>query len=230
MRTAIEHSYRLLSEEQRTLFRRLGVFAGGFALPELEGVSLDSPEGGTRGGSPQGVFAEPARILSTLRALIGKSLVHAETLPSGEQRFLLLETIREFALEQLRGSKARKRCCAQRHYAAYLHLFRTGDSHMRGPEAATWFARLEPEQDNLRAALQWTLDEARYADAAWLIVAVEWFWYLRGHWYERGRWLAQLLPHRQTLDADLRLATLDLRLRCACDGTSSSRLNAIQVR
>ena len=207
LRTAIEHSYRLLSEEQRTLFRRLGVFAGGFALPELAGVSLDSPEDGTRDASPQGTFGEPARILSTLHALIGKSLVHAETLPSGEQRFLLLETIREFALEQLRahGEEALLR---QRHYAAYLQLFRTGDSHLRGPEAATWFARLEPEQDNLRAALQWALDEARYADAAWLLIACSWFWHQRGRWQEFGRWLAQLLPHRHELPVDLHLHML----------------------
>ena len=51
----------------------------------------------------------------------------------------------------------------QRHYAAYLQLFRTGDGHLRRPDAAVWLARLEAEQDNLRAALQWTLDEACYA-------------------------------------------------------------------
>ena len=208
LRTAIEHSYRLLTDEQRTLFRRLGVFAGGFALPELEAVSLDSPEGDTRRGSSHGVFAEPARILATLHALIGKSLIRAETQPSGEQRFLLLETIREYALEQLRA-EGEEALLRSRHYAAYLHLFRSGDSHIRGPDAAIWLARLEPEQDNLRAALQWTFDEARYADAAWLIVAVEWFWQLRGHWYERGEWLALLIPYRQVLDVDLRLALLN---------------------
>ena len=118
-------------------------------------------------------------VQATLHALIGKSLVRAETLPSGEQRFLLLETIREFALEQLRahGEEARIR---QRHYAAYLQLFRTGDSYLRRAEAATWLARLEPEQDNLRAALQWAFDEARYEDAAWLLMAVGWFWHMRG--------------------------------------------------
>ena len=90
---------------------------------------------------------------------MAKAWCAPKRLPSGEQRFLLLETIREFALEQLRahGEEALLR---QRHYAAYLQLFRTGDSHLRGPEAATWFARLEPEQDNLRAALQWTLDDS----------------------------------------------------------------------
>ena len=179
LRRAIEHSYLLLTEEQRTLFRRLGVFAGGFALPELEGVCLDGPAGATRGESPQAVLAEPARLLPTLHALIGKSLVRAETLPTGEQRFLLLETIREFALEQLcaHGEEARLR---RRHYAAYLQLFRTGDSHLRGPEAPTWFARLEPEQDNLRAALQWALDGRALcrcgvaADGLQLVLAPTW--------------------------------------------------------
>ena len=207
LRTAIEHSYRLLTEEQRTLFRRLGIFAGGFALPELEGVCLDGPEGATRGESPQGVLAEPARLVPTLHALIAKSLVRAETLPSGEQRFLLLETIREFALERLRAH-GEEALLHQRHYAAYLQLFRTGDSYLRGPEAAAWFARLELEQDNLRAALQWAFDAARYADVVWLKMACSWFWHQRGRWQEIGRWLAQLLPHRHELPVDLHLHTL----------------------
>ena len=85
---------------------------------------------------------------------------HAKRLPTGDQRFLLLETIREFALEQLRahGEEALLR---QRHFAAYLQLF----PHRRSPTCVgqrirTWLARLKPEQDNLRAALQWTLDRS----------------------------------------------------------------------
>jgi hypothetical protein len=133
--------------------------------------------------------------------------VRAETLPSGEQRFLLLETIREFALEQLRahGEEALLR---ERHYATYLHLFRMADGHLRGPAAAIWFARLQPEQDNLRAALQWTLAAARYADATWLMIATNYFRFLCGNYYEGARWFAQLLPHRQALAVDLRLAIL----------------------
>nr|HMN31319.1 hypothetical protein [Caldilineaceae bacterium] len=95
----------------------------------------------------------------------------------------------------------------QRHYAAYLHLFRTADSHLRGPEAASWWARLVPEQANFRAAIQWTLDEAHYVDAAWLIVASTWFWEQRGQQSDEvTRWLAQLLPHRHALAINLRLA------------------------
>ena len=89
-----------------------------------------------------------------------------------------------------------------------MQCFRTGDRHLRGFEVATWVARLEPDQDNLRAALQWTLDEARYADAARLMVTVHYLWFLRGARYEGARWLAHLLPHCQTLAPDLHLATL----------------------
>ena len=89
-----------------------------------------------------------------------------------------------------------------------LQLFRTADARLRGPEATAWLARLEPEQDNLRAALQWTLDEGRYADMAWLLLAVAWFWFHTGRWQESARWIAQLLPHREALDADVRLAIL----------------------
>ncbi len=195
LRTAIEHSYRLLTEAQRTLLRSLSVFVGGFDLLAVEAVSGWSQE------------SDASALLTRLHALINKSLVDVKTTPAGERRFILLETIREFALEQARahGEEALLR---QRHYAAYLQLFRTGDGHLRGAEATTWMARLEPEQDNLRAALQWAFDERRYADAKWLQIACGWFWFLRGQWYEEGMWLAQLLPHRHELPVDLHLHTL----------------------
>jgi len=191
LRSAIGYSYALLNEVERLLFRSLGVFAGGFALDAVEALAADR--------------LEPAAVQSTLHALIGKSLVRAETLPSGEQRFLLLETIHEFALEQalLHGEEHMLR---ERHYAAYLDFARMADSYLRTPEAAPWLARLKSEQDNLRAALQWTLDAQRYADMAWLIVAVSGFCHFNGQWYETGQWIAQLLPYRKMLDRDLYLA------------------------
>ena len=194
LRSAIGYSYALLNQAERLLFRSLGVFAGGFALSAIAALFADR--------------LDPATVQATLHALIGKSLVRAATLPSGEQRFLLLETIREFALEQARinGEEAPLR---QRHYAIYLQLFRTGDSHLRRSEAATWLARLQPEQDNLRAALQWTLDEGRYADMVWLMTAAGWFWNLCGNRYEKGKWLAQLLPHRHHLAVDQRFVVLE---------------------
>ena len=193
LRKAIGYSYALLDDGERTLFRSLGVFVGGCGLEELAAVSAWGEE-------------LPGHSLSTtLHGLIGKSLARVETTPGGAGRYLLLETIREFALEQARA-EGEEELLRQRHCATYLQLFRTGDGGLRGPEAAAWLARLEPEQDNLRAALQWTLAEGRYADMAWLLLAVNWFWDHVGHGQERGRWIAQLLPHREALAADVRLA------------------------
>jgi predicted ATPase/transcriptional regulator with XRE-family HTH domain len=193
LRKAIGHSYVLLGDGERALFRSLGVFVGGCALEELAAVSAWGQNMSERG------------LLTTLHALIGKSLVHVETTPGGVGRYLLLETIREFALEQARA-EGEEDLLRRRHYAAYLQLLRTADARLRGPEAAAWLARLEPEQDNLRAALQWTLDEGRHADAAWLLLAINWYWDHTGHWQERGKWIAQLLPHREALDPEVRLA------------------------
>ncbi len=85
---------------------------------------------------------------------------------------------------------------------------RSVEGHLRGPEAVAWFERLQPEHDNLRAALQWTFDTGHYEDAAWLMVAASWFWRLRGHWYEQIGWYQHLLPHRHLIAPDLRLALL----------------------
>lgn len=204
LRAAIEHSYALLAEPERTLFRALGSFVGSFDLEAVTALYKEGLE--TEDWRPSEGATSPS-LVTSLHALIGKSLVRAETTPTGEQRFLLLETIREFALEQLRIHGEEGILC-EHHYATYLQRFRVGDSHLRGAEAAAWVARLEPDQGNLRAALQWTLDAAHYAEAAWLMVALHYLWFLRGARYEGAEWLMQLLPHRQTLDPELRLATL----------------------
>ncbi len=195
LRRAIGHSYHLLDEEERALFRSLGVFVGGCGLEEIEAVSA------------WGQNIPESALASTLHALIGKSLVRVETMSGSAGRFLLLETIREFALEQARA-EGEEDLLRRRHYAAYLQLFRTGDAELRGPEATAWLARLDPEQDNLRAALQWALDGRRYVDAAWLLLAAAWLWFHTGRWQESARWTAWLRPHRVTLDANLRLGVL----------------------
>ncbi|MCB0189668.1 MAG: hypothetical protein KDE31_35600, partial [Caldilineaceae bacterium] len=204
LRQAIERSYQLLHEEEQTLLRSLGIFAGGFALAELAAVM-------GQGGETDECHMHDSMLVqllyANLQSLIGKSLVRAETTATGEQRFLLLETIREFALEQLcaHGEDAEVR---QHHYLAYLRLFRMGDSYLRGPEAATWMIRLESEQDYLRYALQWKLDTQQPIDAAWLLIAVHYFWYTSAQRYEAGQWLVKLLPYRFQLPINVRLMTL----------------------
>lgn len=203
LRHAIERSYALLSKEEQTLFRRLGVFVGGFDLAAVEAIG----DWRLETGDSTALVSNLQSPVSSLQSLIGKSLVRAETLVDGEQRFSLLETLREFALEQLQmhGEAEAVRQC---HYAFYLQYFRTVDEQLRGPSTAAWFARLQRDHDNLRAAIQWTLDQARYEDTAWLVIATGWYCRLRGHWYEELGWIQAALPHRQRLPLELRLALL----------------------
>jgi predicted ATPase/DNA-binding SARP family transcriptional activator len=183
IRAVIDGSWRLLSPVEQGVLRRVSVFQGGWALDEAAEVA-----GATR---------------TLLLSLVDKSLVGM----SAQHRFELHELVRQYAAEQLTASGEGELMC-ERHYATYLQFFRRADGHLRRLEMATWLARLRHDQDNLRAALQWALDEARYVDAAWLMLAVSYFWNVCGFGYEEARWLAQLLPHRQVLTTDLRLAIL----------------------
>jgi predicted ATPase len=183
IRALFDQSWRLLSPAEQLLLRRVSVFRGGWTLEEAADVA-----GAT---------------LPLLLGLVDKSMVRANE----HGRFDLHEMVRQYAAEQLDASGEGDRIRLS-HYSAYLRLLRTADSQLRGPEAVAWFARLEPEQDNVRAALQWALDQARYGDVAWLGVALCHYWTVRGHWYEGARWLEQVLPHGQTLADDLRLAAL----------------------
>jgi predicted ATPase/transcriptional regulator with XRE-family HTH domain len=221
LRTAIHHSYSLLNEAERSLFRTLGVFVGGFDMAAVAAVvngheltDLHTPNDN----------ANTPSFLATLRSLVGKSMVHSELLPGGDQRFQLLETLREFALEQLQAH-GEQEIMRRRHYLAYLHLFRSGNSHLRGAEATSWFAHLDLEHDNLRAALQWTLDTARYTDTAWLLIAAEFFLAIQGHRYEASRWIERTLPHRQSFAVDLRLALLVYYVSAAGESESLSSLD-----
>jgi predicted ATPase/DNA-binding SARP family transcriptional activator len=183
LRALFDHSWLLLTPMEQEVLMRLSVFAGGWTADESAQVA-----GAT---------------LTLLVGLADKSLVQA----AGTGRFNLHELVRQYAAEKLAtgGDVVTLR---RRHYTAYLRLLRRADGHLRRQDAAAWIARLLPEQDNLRAALQWTLDEERYEDAAWLMVAVHYFWFLSGHRYEGATWFTRLLPHLRQLPPDLHLATL----------------------
>lgn len=195
LRAAICHSYELLDEDERRLLRSISVLAGGGDLAAITALSNWAQEPGAR------------PLLATLHALVAKNLVQAEATANGAPRFVLLETIREFAMEQFRAQGEEETLCI-RHFATYLQFAQTADLQLRGPEAPGWFARIDAEQDNLRAAMQWALDKGRHTDAAWLVLVASWYWLSCGLRAEGGGWLARLLPHRRTMEGDLRLAIL----------------------
>ncbi len=179
MRSTITWSHDLLSSEEQVLFRRLAVFVGGCTLEAVEAVA--ELEGGV------GID-----ILDGLSMLVEESLLRQTGEADGEPRFGMLETIREFGLEQLAagGEEAGVR---QRHAGWCIALAEGAEAALWGPEQRRWFARLEVEHPNLRAALGWILDGGDYETALQLASPLAFFWYVHGHLTEGRGWLDRAL-------------------------------------
>ncbi|MFN8483159.1 MAG: helix-turn-helix domain-containing protein [Anaerolineae bacterium] len=166
LRDAIAWSYDLLTEPEKRLFRRLGVFVGGFTLEAAEAVCHAD-------GSPA------IDVGDGVSSLVDKSLVQPRPGAAGELRFAMLETIREYALEQLAAQG--ETGPAQRAHAQYfLALAETAESELPGPGQAAWLHRLAAEQDNLRAAQSWTLSNGDVDWALRFVGALWRFWFFRG--------------------------------------------------
>src|SRR5262249_30235267 len=135
---------------------------------------------------------EPAEVLDLLPRLADKSLLTADEEPDGTARFRLLETLRQYAAERLeaRGEAAELR---QRHAAYYLAFAEVPDPEWRGPDQEAWLRRLEREHDNLRAALRWSLETRRAAQALRLGAPLGVLWRTRSHVTEGQARLRELL-------------------------------------
>ncbi|MFN8472373.1 MAG: helix-turn-helix domain-containing protein [Anaerolineae bacterium] len=173
LRDAIGWSYDLLDEAEKTLFRRLGVFVGGFTLEAAEAV-----------GAFQGDLGMD--VVDGIALLVDKSLLWQQSGPSGGPRFGMLETIREYALEQLAAHGETERVHRE-HARFFLMVAEAADFALVGAEQATWFERLTAEQDNLRAALAWTLANNELDWALRFVGALYRFWSFRGHFTEGTR-------------------------------------------
>ena len=141
LRAAIQWSYELLHADDRRLLEELGVFVGGASLPMIERVCS--------------VGGDVRALLEGLRALLDQSLITRQDVDD-EPRFLMVATIREFALEQLeaRGDHDATR---RRHAEAVRELAAEADDGMRGPEEGRWVAVIDREFANLRPAVTWAL-------------------------------------------------------------------------
>jgi hypothetical protein len=120
-------------------------------------------------------------------------LVQKEPQLHQEQRFKLLETLREYALEQLRmqGELAASR---RWHAQYFCRLAEIADPLLRGPDEILWLDRLEADHDNLRAATAWSLDSAQDIETGLRLVGMLWwFWYMRGYMREGLDWLRYAL-------------------------------------
>jgi non-specific serine/threonine protein kinase len=179
LRAAIDWSYNLLEQPERILFRRLSVFAGGFTLAAAEqtcGVSQ----------------VETSEVLDLLSRLVDKSLVTADLLQHGEARYHLLETIRQYAREQL-VEAGESETLRQRHAQFFVTLAEVAEWQLLGPEQSYWLNRFEQEQDNLRAALDWATHDDGDALGLRLAGALWRYWISRDHFQEGRAWLSRFL-------------------------------------
>ncbi|MBA2450600.1 MAG: tetratricopeptide repeat protein [Chloroflexi bacterium] len=180
LRDAIAWSYDLLSGDEQRLFRRLGAFVGGCTLETTEAVCSAAGE-------------LEIDVLEGVASLVDKSLLrqHEE---GPESRFLMLETIREYALEQLERS-GEAAATRRRHAEYYLALAEHAAPELHRAQQVAWLDRLDREHDNLRAALGWSRQSGEGELGLRLAGALGWFWSVRGYWTEGRGWLeAALAP------------------------------------
>jgi len=190
MRNAIAWSYDLLTPAERQVFRCLAVFDGGFRLDAVEAVVNDVIGTASGGDARDSATAPPA--LDLLGSLVENSLVRHEPGTNGTPRYTMLETVREFASEQLADS-GEEAAVRQAHAAYFLALARQeGLAHFL-PDGDRRLDALDAERANMRAALSWwgasRQPEQRLAHAA----ALGGFWYARIHVREGKEWLARAL-------------------------------------
>jgi predicted ATPase/transcriptional regulator with XRE-family HTH domain len=197
LRDALAWSYDLLDPAEKTLFRRLGVFVGGFLEDAAAAVCADvAPEPPVLPGGAVGPLIE---------SLVDKSLLWPG---DAEKPYRMLETIREYALEQLAACD--EAALGQRRHAEYyLALAEAAAPELNGPGQAAWLERLEWEHANLRAALEWMLAQEDPALALRLAGVLWRLWEKHGHWSEGRRWLARVLEHGQGAPARLCEAALN---------------------
>ena len=188
LRSTLQWSYELLSPHEQLVFVRLGVFIGGWTFEAAEAVC-----GRAASAAPGAVCGDQGGtvdLLDSMTALIDNSLVYQ--LPGDDVRFGMLETIREYAREQLTLSREHERL--QEAQAAYfLALVEQAQIPLQGPAQISWLNRLEAEHDNIRAALSWSLAQPEPARAVRLASLLHPFWQHRGHLSEGRRWLQAVL-------------------------------------
>jgi predicted ATPase/transcriptional regulator with XRE-family HTH domain/Tfp pilus assembly protein PilF len=185
LRSTIEWSYRLLAADEQVLLARLGIFVGGFTLDATAAVCA----------GPGGATDRPA-VVAGLASLVGKSLVETRPESAGRTRFLLLETIREFARGRLEESGEADEL-ARRHATWALELAETAAPHLTASDQLHWLDIVAAEHPNLLAALAWA--DRRNPELGVRLAGALWrFWWMRGYVTEGRRWLERVLataPH-----------------------------------
>jgi predicted ATPase/DNA-binding CsgD family transcriptional regulator/DNA-binding XRE family transcriptional regulator len=228
LKAAVGWSYDLLSEEERCLFRCLGVFVRRVSLDAITAAATALARvmaGGMVGEREE----DSGRTLEGLLSLAEQSLIlpapptelawqhvgqgeakNADDEEEAEPAFGMLETVRAYA-EELLAAAGELETVRRAHASFFLALAERAEPELRGFDQRTWFFRLESDHDNLRAALRWLLDQEDPADHAWalrLAGALGRFWSVRGYTVEGHGWLREALRRAPEAEADVRTHAL----------------------
>jgi len=198
LRNTLQWSYDLLDAEEQRLFRRLSIFVGGCELSAVEALC-------------RGVEDQSTDVLNVIASLLDKSFVQQVEQAGNEPRFMMLETMREFGLEALAAS-GEMEAIRRAHAAYYLRLAEEAEPEWDGPQQAAWSERLEREHDNVRAAMQWSLERGETGHGIELALrfggALRRFWQVRGYLSEGRAFLEQVLARSEGIVVAVRVKAL----------------------
>src|SRR6266581_1332644 len=196
LRNTLQWSYDLLTEPEQRLFRWLSIFVGGCTLEAAEVVCQQDS-------------TQTFHVLDGIASLLDKSLLQQTAHEGAEPRLVMLETIREFGLEQLH-QLGELEAAHRAHARYYLRLVETAEPHLLGPDQLLWFARLEQDLDNLRAILQAGMSGgAEEVELALRLAgALRLFWISQGYLREGRDVLERLLANTRAIAAPIRLKAL----------------------
>jgi len=190
LRETIAWSDKLLSAEEQNLFHSLGIFVSGATLEGAAAVAGLTPDAA----------------LELLGSLVDKSLVQRTQTPRTDDRYVMLQTLREYALGELKAE--RLTVARGRHASHCLAIAERASAGLRGPDQGRLLAELEADHEEMRIALQWLATERRTEDALRLCVALGPFWDVRGHWVEGQRRLSSALQQAPGVAPSLRAQAL----------------------
>jgi tetratricopeptide (TPR) repeat protein len=192
LRRTIDWSYHLLDDDEKMLFARLSAFCGGRSAEAIE--TICGP----------GLPGDP---LEGVESLLNKNLIYQQAGADGEPRFILLETIHEYASERLVESGEMD--TLRRRHAEYFMVWieRINFELRGGPTQHQWFKRLRVESDNVRIALEWSLGGADVELGLRLVGAIWPFWFRQDHASLR-RWATQALEQMKNASPTTRAGAL----------------------
>jgi non-specific serine/threonine protein kinase len=193
LRGTIDWSYDLLSEEEKVLFARLSVFQGGRTIESTEEICAHR-------------LSIP--VVVGLESLLNKSLLYQEEGTEGVPRFLMFETIHEYAREKLAESGEVEKLQGK-HATYFAELAEQAETRLTGAQQGYWFERLRSEHDNMRTAMAFALESDENELGLRIVGALMNFWYYSGHVGEGLGWIERALESAEEASPALRAKALN---------------------